>query len=352
MATARRSSDNAAVKAGRWATSGPPDRPAVARVEAFMAGSRTGNARRCFMATWLIFAGLMGAPVLAAVPQQAFNSPEDAVAALVGAVQKHDRAALATVLGPGSEALIRSGDAVKDRQEGQSFLDAYAAKHEVSSVDATHSVLHVGANDWPLPIPIVQSNGKWRFDSADGAQQIIDRRIGHNEIAAIEFCLAYVDAQKAYFELFKQATGSGAYAQHLVSTPGNYDGLYWPSAANIPDSPLAQVAADAVAEGYPSQVEAGKGLPYQGYFYRILTAQGAAAPDGAKSFLHNGKMTEGFALIAWPARYGASGIMSFIVNQDGIVYQRDLGPNTASRVAAAKIFNPDLDWARVDIASQ
>jgi hypothetical protein len=317
-----------------------------------MAGSKAANARRAGAAVWLVIVGLLVSPAIAAPPQQAFDSPENAVAALVGAVQKHDRAALATVLGPGSEALIQSGDAVKDRQEGQNFLDAYAAKHELSSVDATHNVLHVGANDWPLPIPIVQTNGKWRFDSTDGAQQIIDRRIGHNEIAAIEFCLAYVDAQKAYFDLFKQATGSGAYAQRVISTPGNYDGLYWPSATNIPDSPLTQVAADAVAEGYPSPGEAGKAFPYQGYFYRILTAQGAAAPDGAKNFLHNDKMTNGFALIAWPARYGASGIMSFIVNQDGIVFQRDLGPNTASRVAAAKIFNPDLDWARVDIAAQ
>ena len=264
----------------------------------------------------------------------------------------HDPAAIGSILGPGSEALVRSGDPVKDRQENQHFLDNYAAQHTLVAAGADRMVLHIGKNDWPMPIPLVRRNGLWRFDSGSGAQEVVNRRIGRNEIAAIRFCLAYVDAQKAYFDLFKQATGSGAYAQRLVSTAGNYDGLYWPSVAGIPESPLTPVVASAVEEGYPGQAEAGKAVPYQGYFYRILTRQGASAPGGTKSYMQGKKMVDGFALIAWPAIYGAGGIMTFIVDQDGVVFQDDLGHNTAKRAAAITAFDPGLDWARIDVSGQ
>jgi hypothetical protein len=285
----------------------------------------------------------------AAVPQTTFHSPDDAVAALVAALQKNDAAATGAILGPGSEKLVRSGDPVKDREEARRFLDSYAAHHALVADGTDRDVLHVGANDWPLPIPLVRRDGLWRFDSRAGAQEIVDRRIGRNEIAAIRFCLAYVDAQKAYFDLFRQATGTGAYAQKLVSTPGNYDGLYWPSAEGTPESPLAPLVAGAVEEGYPGQVEAGKRVPYQGYYYRVLTAQGSDATGGATSYLHGGRMTDGFGLVAWPATYGASGVMTFVVDQDGIVFQRDLGPETAAKAAGLKAFDPGLDWARVEV---
>jgi Protein of unknown function (DUF2950) len=200
-----------------------------------------------------------------------------------------------------------------------------------------------------LPIPIVRSGDSWHFDAHQGAQDIVDRRIGRNEISAVRVCLAYHDAQQAYFDLFKQATGDGAYAQRLVSTPGNYDGLYWPPASGIPESPLQPLVSQAVEEGYPGEIQAGKLVPYQGYFFKVLKAQGPAAPGAARSYIANGKMTGGFALLAWPARYGASGIMSFIIGSDGTVFQKDLGPGTSERAAAMTLFDPDLSWTRVDI---
>ncbi|MEO9191440.1 MAG: DUF2950 domain-containing protein [Acetobacteraceae bacterium] len=315
-----------------------------------MAGGRTVDRMRSLLGIALMAGVLMVSPALASAAQQGFNAPDDAVAALVGALQKHDLTALDNVLGPGSEALVRSGDPVKDRQEAQRFLDLYAAGHALAPDGADRLVLQVGTDDWPLPIPLVRRNGMWRFDSRAGANEIVDRRIGRNEIAAIRFSLAYVDAQKAYFDLFKEATGTGAYAQRLVSTTGNYDGLYWPSVAGIPESPLAPLVASAVEEGYPGQIEAGKPIPYQGYYYRILTAQGPNAADGAKSYLRGGNMVDGFGLIAWPATYGASGIMTFIVDQGGTVFQKNLGPDTAKRAAAIRAFDPGLDWTRVDVA--
>ena len=315
---------------------------------AFMGGDRVTRLARIVVLAAAI--GLPGANLAsAAAPQTTFHSPDDAVAALVAALQKNDVAATAAILGPGSEKLVRSGDPVKDREEARRFLDSYAAHHALVADGSDRDVLHVGADDWALPIPLVRRDGLWRFDSRAGAQEIVDRRIGRNEIAAIRFCLAYVDAQKAYFELFRQASGTGAYAEKLVSTPGNYDGLYWPSAEGIPESPLAPLVASAVEEGYSGQIEAGKRVPYQGYYYRVLTAQGGDAAGGAKSYLHGGRMTDGFGLIAWPATYGASGVMSFVVDQDGIVFQKDLGPETAARASAVKAFDPGLDWARVDV---
>jgi hypothetical protein len=317
-----------------------------------MAGDRMVRTIRLVAQAVAVIGALASAPTLAAAPQPGFNSPDEAVAALVQALQSRDPASVGTVLGPGSEALVRSGDPVKDHQEAQTFLDAYAAHHALAPDGPARMVLHVGTNDWPMPIPLVEQNGAWRFDSHAGAQQIIDRRIGRNEIAAIRFCLAYVDAQKAYFDLFQQVTGAGTYAQRLVSTSGNYDGLYWPSAADIPDSPLAALVASAVQEGYPGEIEAGKPVPYEGYYYRILTAQGPNAPGGSRSYLRGGRMVEGFGLIAWPATYGASGIMTFIVDQDGIVFQQDLGRNTTARSASIKAFDSGLEWTRVDVGTQ
>jgi hypothetical protein len=281
--------------------------------------------------------------------QATYATPEDAVAALIAAMQTKDPAAIRRVLGPGSEALTRSGDPVQDAEEHTKFLAEYAAKHELAPAGNDGMTLEVGPHDWPLPIPLVRTNGAWHFDSRAGAQELVDRRIGRNEIAAIRVCLAYVDAQQAYFDLFKEYRGTGAYAQLLVSTRGNYDGLYWPPAPGIPESPFGPLVAQAVAEGYPGELEAGKPVPYQGYFYRILKGQGPSAPGGTKSYVHNGRMTGGFALIAWPATYEASGIMTFIVNQDGVVFQKDLGPETRNRAAAIQRFDPDITWARVEV---
>lgn len=282
-------------------------------------------------------------------PAATFASPEDAIAALIEALKAGDQAALGRVLGPGSAALLRSGDPVEDAHERGSFLKAYAARHELVTEPAGTVVLHVGDNDWPLPIPILRSGEGWHFDAQRGAQEIIDRRIGRDEIAAISVCLAYVDAQRDYFDLVKASTGTGVYAQRLVSTAGKRDGLYWPPAPGTPDSPLQALVSAAVGEGYPGALVAGKPIPYRGYHFRVLTAQGSAVPGGARDYMVKGRMTGGFALLAWPARYGASGIVSFVVGPDGIVFQKDLGPTTPERAAAISRFDPDLSWARIDV---
>ena len=246
--------------------------------------------------------------------------------------------------------LVESGDPTKDAAERKKFLDAYAAKHALVPATNGAMTLDVGDDDWPLPIPLVQANGAWHFDARDGAQEIVDRRIGRNEIAAIRVCLAYVDAQRAFFDMMKEQNGQGAYAQKLLSTPGQYDGLYWPMEGGAPESPLEPLVETAKDEGYPGQIEAGQRKPYQGYYYRILTAQGVNAPGGPRNYLKGGSMTGGFALVAWPAIFGASGVMTFIVDQDGVVFQKDLGSDTAGIASRMQSFDPDLSWSRVDIA--
>lgn len=297
----------------------------------------------------LLVSALFVGPTFSATVKPIFKTPEDAVAALVKGLQDDDATAIGGLLGPGKEGLIRSGDKIKDRQEVQSFLDAYADRHVLTDDGVDRRILHVGKNDWSLPIPLVQHGGSWTFDAQAGTQEIIDRRVGHNELEAIRLSLAYGDAQKGYFDLYRQATGAGLYAQRLISTPGNYDGLFWESASGIPESPFAALVATAIDQGYPGQLDAGKPVPYQGYYFRILTAQGPHAPGGAKDYVQGDKMVDGFGLIAWPTGYGRSGIMTFVLNQDGVVFQKDLGTETAARAAVTKSFDPGIDWARVDV---
>ncbi len=295
---------------------------------------------------------LMVGVYAAGPPQKGYASSEEAAAALAAAARSHDATALHAVLGPGSEALLNSGDRIADVEAQRRFVEAYDAKHVLVPEGADRAILNVGSNDWPLPIPIERRNGQWSFDAHEGAQEIIDRRIGRNEIAAIRVSLAYVDAQQDYFDRKKQQTGIGEYARRIVSAPGKQDGLYWPVAEGEEDSPFEPLVAQAKDEGYPGETVDRKPMPYQGYFFRILSSQGAEAPDGAKNYVRNGRMTEGFALIAWPANYASSGIMTFIVNQDGIVFQKDLGPDTARIAAKITQFNSDPSWARVNVTEQ
>jgi hypothetical protein len=290
----------------------------------------------------------LGAPA----GQQSYATAEDAVAALIAAVGTDKPAPLIAVLGPSATRLVSSGDANADAIARRHFLDNYAAKHALVADGPGRMVLQVGTDDWPLPLPIVQTDGRWHFDSAAGAQEIIDRRIGRNEIAAIRVSLAYVDAQQDYFARAKAAGGPGDYAQRLVSTPGDEDGLYWEPADGQPESPLAPLVNQAKDEGYPGELVSGRRVPYEGYYFRILTRQGPDAPGGARNYVVDGHMTGGFGLIAWPATYRASGVMTFIVNQDGVVFQQDLGPETAKRAAAITSFDPTPNWARVDIVDK
>jgi Protein of unknown function (DUF2950) len=309
--------------------------------------------RFTFMAAISMALGLLPAQGVLAAPQpvqRSYASAEDAVAALAAAARSHDLVALRSILGPDSANLLSSGDRYADEERERHFAAAYDEKHTLVPKGAGQMTLDVGNDDWPLPIPIVQTDGRWRFDTQAGAQEIIDRRIGRNELAAIRVSLTYVDAQKDYFDRMKQQTGAGYYAERLVSTPGRQDGLYWPATGADAESPLGPLVEQAQEEGYPGELVNGKPIPYQGYYFRELKAQGPSAPGGAMSYVRSGRMTGGFALIAWPASYDSSGIMTFVVNQDGVVFQKDLGPNTPRVAVAITRYDPDLTWTRVDVS--
>jgi hypothetical protein len=309
----------------------------------------------CLAGATMIALALPAAAPAAAAPsttdQQSFATPQAAVDALISAIKADDKKTLLEIFGPGGERLVVSGDHVADLATGAKFVGEYEQSHSLATQPDGSVILSVGDKAWPLPIPIVQSKGKWTFDSTDGAQQIIDRRIGSNELLTIQTLYACVEAEQAYFQLQLKNTGTGAYASRVFSTPGKEDGLYWDAPDGAAPSPLAPLVAEAQSEGYlPADTalpSSGHEAPYQGYFFRILKSQGPDAAGGAKDYFVDRKMTGGFAFVAWPAVYGSTGIMTFIVNQDGVVFQQDLGPNTAAKVAQMTAFNPDLNWAEI-----
>ena len=287
------------------------------------------------------------APKPAVLPAQRFASAEEATQAFVAALRAADPKAVVRVLGSESRSLISSGDAVSDRQLREKFLEAYDAANRLVPY-GTKTVLHVGTDDWPFPIPIVKDGERWRFDTRQGRDEIIARRIGRNELYTMQTSLAYVDAQREYYAEDRNGQGILEYAQRFASTPGKRDGLYWPTDPGEPLSPLGALVARARAEGYRRD-ESGGPTPLHGYIYRILTAQGPAAPDGAYDYVVNGHMIAGFALVAFPAQYGVSGVMTFIVNHDGVVYENDLGPKTRELARAMRKFDPDGTWRKADV---
>jgi Protein of unknown function (DUF2950) len=314
---------------------------------------------RTFNAKALVLLSLLYLPQPAAATpasQRTFATPQDAANALFAATQEHDRAALRAIFGPDSDRLLSSGDNYADAAQESRFADAYRERHALVQQNQDHLVIQVGANDWPLPIPIVEDHGRWRFDTQAGDEELIDRRIGRNELAAIRTLLACVDAQHEFFARMKEQTGTGYYADRIISAPGQHDGLYWPAASGQPDSPLRALIEAAQGEGYPGELINGRPYPYQGYYFRILHAQGEYAPGGQKNYFAEnapgGGMTNGFAMIAWPASYGASGIMTFLVSEDGVVFQKDLGPDTGRIAGATMRFDPDLSWTQVVVADQ
>jgi len=281
----------------------------------------------------------------AAKAQQSFNSPDDAASALASAVKSGAKQDLLKVFGANGEDIIDSGDEVADKQAREKFLAAYDAKHTVK-VDGKKASLVIGADDFPFPVPLFRAKTGWQFDTDRGRQEILYRRIGQNELDTIQTCLAFVDAENEYADK-DRGDGVGTYAQRILSSPGKKDGLYWPSDNN--DSPLGELAAEATAEGYKAGSEP---QPYHGYFFRILTRQGPGAPGGAMSYIVNGKMIGGFALIAYPADYANSGVVTFIVSHAGTVYEKDLGENTEAVVKAMTSFDPDKSWRKVDTAKE
>jgi hypothetical protein len=275
--------------------------------------------------------------------QQRFNTPDAAVEALVAAARRGDNSAVISILGPGSQELVSSGDPVEDANVRQEYLAAYDAQHRIVSESGKPSVLVIGQNDWPFPIPLVQRDGQWNFDTAAGREEVLARRIGRNELATLKGMLAYWDAQNEYADTFKDKNGQAVYAQKIVSSPGKKDGLYWPTSGSEPDSPLGEAVAAATQRGY----RVGAGEPYHGYYYKILTSQGPNAPGGAVDYVVRGNMIGGFGLVAYPAEYGNSGIMTFIINNDGDIFEKDLGDRTARIASRMATFNPDHTWRKV-----
>ena len=289
---------------------------------------------------------VMATVALAAAPEQkSFPSIEAGSTALVEAIKSNDEPALGAILGPDGSQLISSGDEVADTQSREAFIKAYNEAHKLVLEGDTQAILVIGKDEWPMPIPLVRSQDGWRFDTKRGAEEILNRRIGRNELNAIQVCLAIVDAERDYVAKDPDGDGIPGYAAKLVSTPGKHDGLYWETKSEEPPSPLGPLLAAAARDGYTNS-ESRSLEPYHGYFYRILTKQGKDALGGAHDYLVNGQMIGGFAVIAYPARYGASGIMSFIVNQDGIVYEKDLGESTEATATQMTTFNPDPSWKR------
>jgi hypothetical protein len=289
---------------------------------------------------------MAGFASLAAAAGTTFDTPEAAVTALVAALKADDLAALRGIFGPQGGKLVSSGDPVADDRSRDTFVAAYAEASKIVPEGDSRAVLEIGKDAWPMPIPLLKSAaGRWSFDTAAGEKEILARRIGRNELSAIQVCLAIADAEREYAAQDPDKDGVPQYAARFVSSPGRRDGLYWKAAEGEAKSPLGSLLAAASVEGY-AQAGPRTLAPYHGYTYRLLTRQGKDAKGGAYDYVVRGHMIGGFALVATPARYGASGIMTFIVNHDGEVYQKDLGRNTAAAAAAIKAYNPDAGWKK------
>ena len=283
---------------------------------------------------------------VSAAAQKSYASPEEAVKDLIAAAKAGDAKALAAILGADAKSILQSGDAVADKQGREGFVRSY---EEASKLDKTgdKAVLNTGKDAWPFPIPIVKDGTGWRFDTKAGKEELLNRRIGRNELNAMQAILAYVDAQREYYLRNPQNDKLLGYAQRFASTQGKRDGLYYPTKAGEKPSPLGPLFDAGKAAGYAKGAD-GKPLTYHGYHYRILKAQGGDAPGGAYDYVAQGKMMGGHALIAWPATYGNSGVMTFLVNHDGVVYEKDLGPDTAAVAAKITKFNPDKTWKQAE----
>lgn len=274
-----------------------------------------------------------------------FASPEQAVAALVAAASASDTNALRVIFGPAS-ATIQNPDQVQAGNELRAFNEACGETQRVVHVSEARCVLEVGHNAWPFPVPLVKEDGQWFFDTEAGRDEILSRRIGMNELATLEVVRTYVDAQREYAAKDRDGDEVLEYAQHFMSLPGLKDGLHWPRDLDGEISPLGPLIAQAQAQGYTRRLreQGGKPEPFHGYFFRILTRQAASAPGGRYDYIINGNMIGGFALIAWPAEYGESGIMTFLVSHHGRVYQKDLGPKTGKVAEKLKAYHPDASW--------
>jgi len=299
------------------------------------------------IAIMFLFALICSQSYAARPKQETFSAPEKAVKAMVDSMKTRNSRRLDAIFGGTGKELFSSGDDTTDRLTGQEFVEAYQERNRLEPLGDNKVILHVGSDDWPWLIPIVKEGQRWRFDTKEGRREMLARRIGKNELAAIQVCLAYVDAQREYARDHR-TTGIGEYAQKFISSAGKLDGLCWEEGQGGKQSPLGPMVGNACKTADAGEKQSPMVQPYHGYFYRILKNQGKNAPGGAYDYIVDGKMIGGFALVAYPARYRSSGIMTLIVNQDGVVYEKNLGKNTGKIAETMAGFDPDPTWKKVE----
>ncbi len=309
-----------------------------------MVSSLSLMTRVFLLITVFVFSSL--AASAAAARQQGFSTPDDAVQALMKAIESKNRKEVEAIFGPEAKGLTSSGDPIEDKADAERFLKAFKEAYTIRPRSPEVVILHIGSQGFSFPIPLVKDGNAWFFDTKAGREEIINRRIGRNELGAMDVLHAYVDAQREYYEMKLGANGAREYARKIMSAKGKRDGLYWEVKEEEKESPFGPLVASASEEGYTAGKKKGM-VPYNGYYYRPLAGQGSHAAGGAKQYIVNGAMTGGFALIARPAQYGSSGIMTFIVNQDGTIYEKDLGKHTGRLVKGMKLFDPDGTWKPV-----
>jgi hypothetical protein len=317
----------------------------------------TGESTRCSRSTAYPTAAILAVVVLTwtasghralAAGERLFPSPEDAVTALHAAAKSGGLDAVIAIFGSEGKGLIDSSDEAAARRNRDVFAAAMNEGWRLEDVGPARKTLIVGNEQWPFPVPLVKEGNAWRFDTAAGREEVLARRIGRNELTAIRLCHTYVRAQRLYARDGHDTQGAGAYAAKFRSDPGTQNGLYWPDEPGVARSPLGDLVAEAAAEGRTIGGDGSAPAPFHGYYFRILTGQGAAAPGGARSYVVNGRMTGGFALVAWPAVYDETGVMTFIVNHDGVVHEKDLGADTGTAARAMTGYDPDPSWVPVD----
>jgi hypothetical protein len=291
--------------------------------------------------------GVLATAASSAAAQKHFDSADAAVQGLVEAARAGDRDALVAIFGPEGERVLTSGDPVADREAREGFVARAAERTHLQRVGDDFAVLSVGNDDWPFAIPLMKEKGGWIFDTVAGERELHNRRVGRNELYTIQIMHEYVAAQREYARMQRSANGVAEYAQKLRSSPGKRDGLYWETHEGDAESPLGPLMASATSEGYRPGEHATP-QPFHGYIYEALTAAGPHAPGGARSYLKDGRLTEGFALVAYPVRYGSSGVMTLMVNDQGVVFQKDLGPRTAEIASRITAYDPDDSWNATD----
>ena len=296
-------------------------------------------------AFFMVMVFLTGQAYAVKEKQQTFASPEKAVKALVDAVKKNNDMELAAIFGPGSQALVSSGDKVDDKVRKERFLKTYEEKNSIEPEGEGKAVLHIGNQDYPFPIPILKKGKAWYFDTKEGKEEILCRRIGRNELNVMDVLHAYTDAQREYAARDRNNDGAKEFAQKLISSKGKKDGLYWEVKEGEEESPFGPLIAKAAKEGYAGKIKNDKSEPYHGYYFKILKSQGKNAEGGPFDYMVKGHMILGFGLVAYPAKYGSSGVMTFIVNQEGTIYEKDLGKNT-NKAATMTRYDPDKTWKK------